>query len=232
MCVGAFLVRLVTASRFYQKRTEREVLHKPLLCNRQGTVQTFPGTLCQLRACEACYLRKEIVMNQSLVKCSLIVALCVCMAGMFLIGARPAQAATAQAAHPAISCPGVQLTRGAYWNIGGNWSWTACSGRNLNLVYQTDGNFVLYCNNSPIWSTRTENEPLQTPDYTEFQPDGNLVVYGNDLNPYGPNPLPDWASNTNNQGAVYMQLQGDGNVVIYTAGYKKALWATGTSGRC
>lgn len=169
-------------------------------------------------------------MKQSILKCSLLVALCVCIATAFFTtrsSAGTAYAATTHAARPAISCPGVHLTPGATWDPGSWWAWTSCAGNSMKLMYQTNQNFVLYCNSSIIWSTGRHVNGYSA-DYTEFQPDGNLVVYVTD----GPGiHIAIWASNTYNQGARYMQLQGDGNVVIYN-GSNHALWATNTNGWC
>ncbi len=174
-------------------------------------------------------------MKRSLLKCACAIALYMCMAGVLFAALSPvrtAHAATTHAASPAISCPGIRLTQGATWSPGGYWSWTACSGRGLKLIYQDfDSHFVLYCNGNAIWA---DNGPYgQVTDYQPrdviFQSDGNLVMY--DYSVYSQSVYPNWATGTNGEGAQYMQLQGDGNVVIYT-GSNSALWATNTRGLC
>jgi hypothetical protein len=87
---------------------------------------------------------------------------------------------------------------------------------------QTDGNFVIYkitSSTTPIWSTRTNGYGNSV--WLGNQGDGNLVLYI-------PNPTrPIWASGSNGRGAAYLQMQNDGNLVLYSAGH--ATWASGTS---
>lgn len=135
--------------------------------------------------------------------------------------------AHAATTHTAISCPGISYSPGKVWHPGNGDVRTACSGRQLHLVYQTDGNFVLYCNATPLWDTGTDGSPSRA-DYASFQTDGNFVVYGYNLLGWA---LASWASNTNNQGATQLALQGDGNLVIYNRSHT-ALWASDTSGQC
>src|SRR5512133_1148209 len=52
-----------------------------------------------------------------------------------------------------------------------------------------------------------------------LQDDGNLVLYGES------GPL--WASKTLGKSGAYMEMQGDGNFVMYDSS-GRALWATGT----
>jgi len=165
-------------------------------------------------------------MKQLFLKYLLVVALCVCTASILFAGT--AHAAPTQAANPAISCPGQTLGLGYVWNEGNVNYWTACSGRQLKLTFQSDNNFVLYCNSSAIWATGT-NYTSGNYGYTEFQsgpngPSGDLEVIANGWGQV-------WSSNTGNRGAAHMVLQGDGNLTIRT-GSGAVLWASNTSGRC
>jgi hypothetical protein len=65
------------------------------------------------------------------------------------------------------------------------------SGR-FQLAYQTDGNFVLYDNWSPVWaincwpncsSTGLWGNPFEPAGFAQMQPDGNLVTYNAYLQP-------------------------------------------------
>jgi hypothetical protein len=82
------------------------------------------------------------------------------------------------------------------------------------LVFQGDGNLVLYEGNHPWWDTKTVN-----PRATQciMQRDGNLVIYA------GPN-RPIWSSTTGgnpgNPGS-WLLVQDDRNVVIY-----RPIWAS------
>ncbi|MGO9197536.1 MAG: peptidoglycan-binding protein [Acidimicrobiales bacterium] len=84
------------------------------------------------------------------------------------------------------------------------------------LIMQRDGNLVLYKQNSPTWSSRTEGHPGALAD---LQRDGNFVIY------LGHKPL--WETATYNGGGATNDLvvQDDGNVVIYN-GQNKPLWWT------
>jgi len=107
-----------------------------------------------------------------------------------------------------------------------------CSGQPVKLIYQTDNNFVLYINGRPKWSSQTYfNGPEIKPDYAQFQTDGNLVAYSYVLsgNYYYVNAL--WSSRTNGEGATNLDLQEDGNLVIYknnSNSPSNSLWASNT----
>lgn len=95
------------------------------------------------------------------------------------------------------------------------------------LIFQTDGNLVLYKNGTQvIWDTNTEIcAPSQYVPYaTRFQSDGNLVVYyslwNNPLQPVGDV----WDANTQGHPNSRLVVQDDGNVVIYDSN-NKVLWA-------
>ena len=111
-------------------------------------------------------------------------------------------------------------------NVGGVSSWLVAGGFSLlpghaiqsaraKLIFQTDGNLVVYDENDQArWSSRTNGRGGTRAD---FQTDGNLVVYN------GSTPL--WASGTAGHPGSILAVQDDGNVVIYP----HALWATGTN---
>jgi hypothetical protein len=94
----------------------------------------------------------------------------------------------------------------------------------IELIYQNDGNFVLYrkpnwpssTGQSVLWATGTQNT---SHGHVIFQNDGNLVVYDGSGQAR-------WASNTNGQGATLLYLQSDGNLVIYRN--STPLWASNT----
>jgi uncharacterized protein YkwD len=94
------------------------------------------------------------------------------------------------------------------------------------LIMQTDGNVVLYNQqNQPLWSTNTGG--LITPRDFAMQPDGNLVLY--DADGY-----PKWTSETHGNPGAFLNIQDDGNLVVYRAGAQaetaeNALWAAGSN---
>ncbi|MEJ6486808.1 CAP domain-containing protein [Nostoc punctiforme UO1] len=94
------------------------------------------------------------------------------------------------------------------------------------LILQSDGNVVLYNQHSQaIWATNTGG--LIKPEEFIMQTDGNLVLYDT-------NHCPKWASNTNNNPGAFLNIQDDGNLVIYRAGSQietanNALWASGSN---
>lgn len=92
--------------------------------------------------------------------------------------------------------------------------------RNRRLVFQPDGNLVLYNRNQATWSSGTYGN---TPYYLIMQSDGNLVMYSTNRSPI-------WNSRTFGRGNSYLELQEDGNLVIYN--YQGAsTWSSGTFGR-
>lgn len=112
------------------------------------------------------------------------------------------------------------------------------------LALQPDGNLVIYHNGSALWSSATVSTPdylsrveytlrntilypgqsLLTPDHKYrmvLQWDGNLVIYSPSR--------AIWASGTSGRQAKQLNMQPDGNLVIYdTQG--QAIWNTRTSG--
>jgi hypothetical protein len=154
---------------------------------------------------------------------------CLCIIATLFATLSSSRTAHAAPTRTAISCPGITYSTGKVWypNTNGDWT-TACDGGQLHLVYQNDGNFVLYCSAKPIWASNTGGSATYIAAYTTFQTDGNLVVYEYDY--YG-TPSPLWASGTYNKGATKLVLQGDGNLVIYNRS-SQVLWASGTNGKC
>jgi pimeloyl-ACP methyl ester carboxylesterase len=89
------------------------------------------------------------------------------------------------------------------------------------LVYQADGNLVLYRDRTvPLWHTGTYGT---SPGRTLMQADGNLVVYSGSGQAL-------WASNTWGYPGAWLLMQSDGNLVIYSRN-GSPLWATNTWGR-
>ena len=76
------------------------------------------------------------------------------------------------------------------------------------LVYQGDGNLVLYQGGTPLWASNTAGTLAGE---AVMQHDGNFVIY----NGYG-TPLRD--SGTWWSPSAYLVVQNDGNVVVYSAG--------------
>lgn len=123
----------------------------------------------------------------------------------------------------------------------------------FNLVFQADGNLVLLQNGQRIWSTGTgprfrsttvnfnPNLPVTFVAqgcFAAFQSDGNFVVYGAEgvvgagppcSNPSlsSDNALVLWSSRTDRNVGSRLEVQNDGNVVIYTP-TNRAIWSTRT----
>jgi hypothetical protein len=87
------------------------------------------------------------------------------------------------------------------------------------LVYQTDGNLVIYRNGVAVWHSHTNG---QSAGLCAMQGDGNLVIYNAAHQAI-------WATGTNTCPANFLAMQDDGNLVLYTAS-GRAVWATGTNG--
>lgn len=83
----------------------------------------------------------------------------------------------------------------------------------FELVYQSDGNLVLYrrSDGHPLWASMTFQ-----PGQVAMQADGNLVVY----NASG---VPLWSSGTAGYPGAWLAIQGDGNLVVYDY-YGYPLW--------
>lgn len=100
--------------------------------------------------------------------------------------------------------------------LGPDQSRTSVDGR-FALVYQLDGNLVLYYLGWPVWASNTCGT---SPGVTYMQADGNLVVYDATWTPV-------WASNTAGWPGAFLVVQSDGNLVIYHGYFPK--WASGTA---
>lgn len=93
---------------------------------------------------------------------------------------------------------------------------TSADGR-YRLLYQRDGNLVLYGPAGPRWASHTLGRSLGR---VLMQTDGNCVLYDGDGKPR-------WATGTVGHPGARLLVQNDGNVVVYSAS-GKALWASGT----
>jgi 1-phosphatidylinositol phosphodiesterase len=87
-----------------------------------------------------------------------------------------------------------------------------------HLVWQADGNLVIYDEKGPRWASNT-NSP--TVSQLCWQGDGNLVIY----DPAKPRGV-GFATNTDGSGA-FLSFQGDCNLVIYDQ-YSRPKWASNT----
>jgi hypothetical protein len=129
------------------------------------------------------------------------------------------------------------------------WS-TATNGTDASILKtQTDGNLVLYNGTGTArWTTATGHSPDHLSDVTRilpnngmmfrgqrienaqrtrffiFQSDGNLVLYNASTG------APLWSSGTDGKGGALLAMQGDGNLVLYSA-QGSPVWYTGTSGQ-
>lgn len=83
----------------------------------------------------------------------------------------------------------------------------------FRLLYQSDGNLVLYGPYGPVWDTGT----FGLPNRLAMQGDGNLVIYDGYWNAV-------WASGTVSPGA-WMALSDDGFIVVYSSS-GSALWCS------
>jgi hypothetical protein len=100
-----------------------------------------------------------------------------------------------------------------------NNSWDSPDG-NVHLIYQLDGNFVLYNHNwTPLWATNT----FVSPGWVVMQGDGNLAIYGS-------NGAPVWSASTEGHLGAYLVVNNNGDVSIYTS-YGAPLWSTNTAGQ-
>jgi hypothetical protein len=162
-------------------------------------------------------------MKQPFLRRVLTLALCACLAVTLVTVFSPVKSAHA-ATTRAASCPNNDMPLGTTWYPGWATYWSTCNGTSLKLIYQGDGNFVLYIGGKAQWATGT-NSQFYNFDYVQFQGDGNLVVYHS--NPLDGSVTPAWASNTRGEGATTLALQADGNLVIYNSS-KRALWASNT----
>jgi hypothetical protein len=86
--------------------------------------------------------------------------------------------------------------------------------RRYRLVFQDDGNLVLYdeVERAPLWATDTGGA---SGGFASMQGDGNFVVYDGQG-------VPRWASDTGGGTAAFLVVQDDGNLVMYRDG--AAIW--------
>ena len=95
----------------------------------------------------------------------------------------------------------------------------------FTLTMQSDGNVVLYNTQSkPLWATHTGPGQF-TPSGLIMQTDGNLVLYDTSGQPH-------WESNTSGNPGAFLNVQDDGNLVVYREGSttqtaNNALWDAG-----
>ncbi|MGB1242554.1 MAG: hypothetical protein ACPG49_08535 [Chitinophagales bacterium] len=95
-----------------------------------------------------------------------------------------------------------------------------------SLIFQTDGNVVLYENNKQAktrqakWNTGTSGTDA---NQLKMQADGNLVLYSG-----ATPPKMLWSSRTNGKAGSqpFLKLQDDGNLVIYGV---QAFWSSNTN---
>jgi hypothetical protein len=92
----------------------------------------------------------------------------------------------------------------------------------FKLVYQSDGNLVLYrtSDNAPLWATNTAGKNAWR---VYMQPDGNFVVYEAYRKPV-------WASNTDGNTDSFIVIQRDGNLVIYNQS-EQPIWVSNTANK-
>ena len=86
----------------------------------------------------------------------------------------------------------------------------------FQLVFQKEGNVVLYFGVTPLWGTPTAMGQSMV---LAMQADGNLVLYDPQFTPL-------WASNTAGNPGAFLRVQNDGNVVMYVGSTQ--VWATNT----
>lgn len=121
---------------------------------------------------------------------------------------------------------GLRVRSGSPGNPGGPPESTLSSGERLYpdqfvrspngaylLLYQTDGNLVLYGPSGPVWASDTHGSP---PGHATMQGDGNVVVYRADG-------VPIWATDTAGLPGAELRVQDDGYIVLYDAG-QNVIW--------
>lgn len=87
------------------------------------------------------------------------------------------------------------------------------------LVYQSDGNLVLYAKDgTPLWASNTAGSNAGV---CIMQHDGNLVIHDATAKPI-------WASGSDQHPGSALKVQNDGNVVIYRSD-ATPVWASNTA---
>lgn len=88
---------------------------------------------------------------------------------------------------------------------------------NVTLSFQADGDVVLRCGTTPVWSTGTFGTQAL---FLTMQGDGHLVLYG-------PNYSVIWFSGVFGFSNAFLNVQNDGNLVVYDPSGPR--WSTNTS---
>lgn len=88
---------------------------------------------------------------------------------------------------------------------------------NVTLSFQADGDVVLRCGTTPVWSTGTFGTQAL---FLAMQGDGHLVLYG-------PNYSVIWFSGAFGFSNAFLNVQNDGNLVVYDPSGPR--WSTNTS---
>ena len=92
----------------------------------------------------------------------------------------------------------------------------------ITLRLQEDGNLVLSCPSSPIWSSGTNgNADIES---LIFQENGNLALIKKDTNTA-------WSTNIQDSKGTYFVVQNDGNFVLLSSS-NLPLWASNTGEKC
>ena len=91
--------------------------------------------------------------------------------------------------------------------------------RRFHLIFQGDGNLVLYSPTHALWATSTDGKSAA---FLAMQGDGNLVLYDTSNKPL-------WYSRTNGYGNLHLVVQQDGNLVLYN-NINTPIWNTATQG--
>jgi len=144
------------------------------------------------------------------------------LAGALAVLVPAAASGAATAGGPASRVAGTKHSPRSQLHSGGilrSGSWLKSPNGRYRLVMQGDGNLVLYWKSYAIWASNTRSH---SGDFATMQGDGNFVVY------QGRRAI--WASGSARGGnaAYSLNLQNDGNVVIYTAA-GTAIWQTRTA---
>lgn len=90
--------------------------------------------------------------------------------------------------------------------------------KQYSLLFQKDGNLVLYKGAHPYWTTNTGG---RGGTHAEMQPDGNFVLYT------AAN-VPVWDTHSYGHGGAYLAMQDDGNLVVQYG--TNAVWSSETWG--
>ena len=84
----------------------------------------------------------------------------------------------------------------------------------FTLIYQSDGNLVLYEGGTPRWASGTDGA---APGFVIMQSDGNLVVYDG-------GEVPRWDSGTAGRSGAYLVITNSGTLKIVAADGVTVLW--------